>query len=283
MTHFFSVVAAFLSFTFLLPSGQISIGLTAPTAYSRLPDGTLVDWVDLGNSYSIDDVQNLVLSYDDGQKIVETEIQVSNPDTSSFFLSGEIAAVAQHAPQGIQVAVSHDMGNSWREGFISNDCSGSNGQIWVGFSSANFGWLMLCSDITMGSEQHWLYLTYDGGTSWEEIPGNLDEVHGRMLSGFGFADASRGVACFRYEDNRFAPAVCMTTDGGKTWAKEFIVLPPEYDSLNKTPLSPLVRQGQLIVPIWLTEPGSGKHLETVYWICDRASNSEIIENHDTAN
>lgn len=275
------LIASLLSFTLLLPVGQLRTELNDPTAYSRLPDGTLMDWADLGNSCSVDDSQNLILSYDDGRKIVETQIQISDPYASGYFLSDEVTAVARHAPQGVQIEVSYDKGTTWQESFISNDSCGSNGQIWVGFSSATFGWVVLCSNIAMGSEHHWIYLTRDGGASWEEIPGNLDQVHGRMLCGFGFADASWGVACFRYEDERFMPAVCMTTDGGKTWVKESIVLPPEYDSLNKTPFSPLVRQGQLIVPIWLTEPGSGKHTATVYWICDRDSNATILETLDT--
>lgn len=277
MIHGLQMVAALLSITLFLPSGQTGADLTAPTVYSRLSDGSRMDWAGLGNSCSIGDNQTLILSYDGGRETVETQIQISDPYASGFFLSDEITAVAQHAPQGAQIAVSHDMGTTWQESFISNDSSGSNGQIWVGFSSTNFGWLVLCSDIALGSEQHWIYLTRDGGASWEEIPGNLDEVHSRMLCGFGFADASWGVACFRYEDDRFAPAVCMTTDGGKTWTKQSIVLPQAYDSLNKTPLSPLVRQGRLIVPIWLTKPGSGNHVSTIYWVCDSDHNAVVVE------
>jgi len=170
-------------------------------------------------------------------KEIFTPEQAADYSPLGVFISPEKTALAFGSTEGgpITVRVSGDEGKTWQ----SKEIPFKEGveSVLTGFSTTKDGWLLTRSQPAMGAEQHSLFITSDGGRTWKKVKSDLDEVYGRVVTGAGFIDADTGFVCFRYEDGNFAPAVCMTRDGGRTWQKLKIkaaaknsvaALPPTY-------------------------------------------------------
>lgn len=216
------------------------------TAYSRRMDGSIFNWRDNGCSYSLSEDGTVTISYKNGRKLERVPMKlytasgdgIPKEENAGVFLSSERTAIAyieQPDDRFIAVQTSGDSGEKWDMACISYD----KPVTWVklGFTTKNSGWLIACTSVAMGQEEHDLFKTADGGRTWTPIAGNLEEVHGRMLSGAGFVNENVGFACFRYE-TEFQPAICETRDGGQTWEKVPVPLSKAYDGYSKTALSP---------------------------------------------
>lgn len=188
------------------------------TAYSRKMDGTIFNWHDTGCSYSLDAEGNVLLSYNNGANTGKAPLTLQpggsiSSDTVGFYISSEKTAIAYGDAAGtVTVLTSDDMGKTWNNANIPlNDATAS----WncIGFTSQNDGWLVICSFVGMGQEQHYIYMTSNGGKTWKPVSGNVNDVYSRMLSGGGFINDKVGFLCFRYESD-FQPAICVTRDGG---------------------------------------------------------------------
>lgn len=68
-----------------------------------------------------------------------------------------------------------------------------------------------------GKEQHRLYHTSDGGSTWNETETNIDTVCPQMVTGICFPNKSVGIVTFRHRSFDFNPAIVRTADGGTTW------------------------------------------------------------------
>lgn len=86
-----------------------------------------------------------------------------------------------------------------------------------GFTSNQEGWFIGSSDVAMGNQKNYVYLTHDGGKTWTETC-NMNDVWPRVLNCGVFANDKIGFLCFRYDTENFG-RIYRTTDGGKTWAK----------------------------------------------------------------
>ncbi len=252
-------------------AGAPSSGETADgTAYSRKMDGTIINWRDNGCSYSLDSDGNVTLSYDNGKTTAKAPLTLQpggsvSADAVGFYISSEKTAIAYGgADKTVTVLTSDDMGKTWSSADILLDGTQASWNC-VGFTSQNDGWLVICSFVGMGREQHYIYMTADGGKTWKPVSGNVNDVYSGMLSGAGFASDKVGFLCFRYETD-FQPAICVTRDGGLTWSRLSVSLPKEYDGYNKTPLSPALDGTDIVLPVLLTDD-SGE-AGTVYLVSD---------------
>lgn len=231
------------------------------TAYSRKMSGEIVNWNNTGCSYSLDKDGYAILSYDNGENTVKaplillpvTSNESPNVGNTGFFISKRKTAISysSHKYLGpITIIISNDMGKTWKN--TSIDFDGTVTWMNIGFTTANDGWLVVCSFAGMGAEKHYIYKTTDGGSTWKSVKSDIDNVYDRMLSGASFVNGKVGFLCFRYEYLDFEPAICATNDGGSTWSKLYIEIPEEFMEYNKTALSPLFDGTNIILPIQLS-------------------------------
>ena len=252
-------------------NGNSALSKLNGTAYSRKMDGSIFDWRDSGCSYSLGKDGSVTFSYEKGAKTAKAPLKLfttsndGNPkeENTGFFISPERTAIAYGDPQNggaITVLTSDDSGAAWDTAHISYD----KPVTWVklGFTTKNDGWLIACSFVAMGQEEHALFKTGDGGRTWTQTNGNIDEVYGRMLSGAGFVNENVGFICFRYE-TEFQPAICETQDGGQTWEKIFIPLSKAYDRYSKTAHSPAYDGKELVMPVLLSDANGEE--KTIYF------------------
>jgi hypothetical protein len=96
-----------------------------------------------------------------------------------------------------------------------------NGEMFVsyfsGFTSDAEGWYVGCTGSAAGMQKSYIFLTHDGGKSWEET-NNLNDVWPRVPTCAVFADDKTGFLCFRYDFEAAGP-IYFTEDGGKAWAQ----------------------------------------------------------------
>jgi beta-lactamase regulating signal transducer with metallopeptidase domain len=204
------------------------------------------------------------LWYKDGTVVPLTE-KLYAPETAGdyshlgVFVSPEKTVLAFGSTVGapVTVRVSGDEGKTWQSAEIPfNDGAES---VLTGFSTTENGWLLTCSPPALGAEQHSLFTTADGGKTWKKVKSDLDKVYGRVVTGANFIDADTGFVCFRYEDGDFAPAVCVTRDGGRTWQKLDVKAGTENVSL--TPLSPAYSGKLIALPAFYSDD-SGERATT---------------------
>lgn len=213
------------------------------SAYSRLSNGDVIDWSDCGYTVQNDEMEYM-------------------SEYGLFASRTKKAIVYKNETTGeIQVSISDDSGDTWRETTIDrkDDISWSC----IGFTTDSNGWVVICSFVGMGNERHELYSTKDGGTSWTKIDSNIDDIYGRVLSGSGFVDENIGFLCFRYENEEFSPAVCMTEDGGETWEKINISIPKEYEGQKATALSPAWHDKEFVLPVMFEKDGQQEIIKFV--------------------
>ena len=230
------------------------------TAYSRRMDGSIFNWHDNGCAYSLSEDGTVTVSYKNGKKLERVPMKlytasgdgIPKEENAGVFLSPERSAIAYIDKPGdrfIAVQTSGDSGRTWDMACITYD----KPVTWIklGFTTKKKGWLIVCTFVAMGQEEHDLFKTADGGRTWTPITGNLDEMHGRVLTGAGFVNENIGFACFRYETD-FQPAVCETRDGGQTWEKVPVPLSKAYDGYSKTALSPACDGKDIVLPVLLS-------------------------------
>jgi hypothetical protein len=166
------------------------------------------------------------------------------------YLSKEKTAVA-YGGIGLTplfVTCSDDMGKTWSTPVMLENSVGVS-SLYLGFSTPDDGYLVIGNFHGMGYEDHFVYLTCDGGKTWVQT-GNPNGLYARMLTGAGFANDQIGFLCYRFETDDFEPAVCRTTDGGLTWEKLSLKLPEAFDRYySKTPLSPVFTGAVGLLPV----------------------------------
>jgi hypothetical protein len=88
---------------------------------------------------------------------------------------------------------------------------------WTGFTSSKEGWFIGSVDPSAGMSESYIYLTHDGGETWQET-NNVNGEWARVLTCGAFANAQTGFLCFRYDMENIGP-IYRTIDGGKTWSR----------------------------------------------------------------
>ncbi|MGE4485770.1 MAG: M56 family metallopeptidase [Oscillospiraceae bacterium] len=248
-------------------------GFEPGTVYSRSSGFEQVAAYDAGNSYSIDGNGNVIISYHNGETTAAAPFTVTAEGDDSYaepypgaYISADktvFACGGQYGDTPLMIYVSDDMGKTWYTSEINLDGTGVS---WtsIGFTSEEDGWLVIANFHAMTYEDNYIFQTSDGGKSWAEVQGDQNDVYPSVLTGSGFSDDGTGFLCFWYYEKDFEPPVIRTQDGGKTWEKLDIPLPQEFDSYNKTALSPVFDGANGTMPVLLSSGGADGIVGTVY-------------------
>lgn len=276
-----------LSFIFaLVLFASVSILVAGKSKHSDVPSSSLgtiyslnsaseqVIAYDAGHSYILDKEGHVSISYHNGKSIAKAPLSLypdANHEESGmtvnetgFYISTVKTAITYGGfnKQPVQVLITDDMGKTWNTYTVTKESTGSTK--FIGFTSKSSGWIVLSSFRGMGSESHTIYKTQDGGKTWREVKGNLNEVYSRVMTGAGFANEKIGFMSYRYE-TEFQPAICWTQDGGLTWTKLHVKLPIDLTgSYSLTPLSPVFDGATGKFPILLSRDGASDVVGTVY-------------------
>lgn len=231
-----------------------------------------------GYSWVINGDGHVVLFYSagDGESAVVTPAVISESDDDTYadrdtypgvYMSEKKTAIAYGGTDltPLYVICSDDMGKTWNEPVLIQNSVGVS-SLYIGFTTPDDGYLVIGNFHGMGYEDNFIYLTNDGGKTWTQT-GNPNELYARILTGAGFANDKIGFLCFRFEDSDFSPAVCRTTDGGRTWKKLSLELPEKFEAYySKTPFSPAFDGAEGILPIKLID--NDGTVKTIYLISD---------------
>jgi photosystem II stability/assembly factor-like uncharacterized protein len=88
----------------------------------------------------------------------------------------------------------------------------------IQFISDQIGWVMIYLESGMSHDWIVLYLTLDGGLSWERLlhPSETSDLSGCCKTGLSFYDADTGIVTFGIGPYT-TPHFALTSDGGRTW------------------------------------------------------------------
>ena len=119
---------------------------------------------------------------------------------------------------------SHDQGETWQDGVITEDFLAVRFRK-VDFLHESFGYVVLSGGRTMSQEFSIVYLTHDGGATWEAT---AEPPTTRLIAFGSFIDEQTGFLSYG-TINPEEPDVYVTQDGGKSWEQAQFNMPPQYE------------------------------------------------------
>lgn len=168
---------------------------------------------------------------------------------NAYYISHKKTAFISNFNSDILITVTNDKGKTWNKIKLKDTYQG--GDLFIGFSSQDTGYCVITTDVAMGKQYSYIYITTDGGKTFNEI-GNTNEIYPRIITGVGFLDEKIGFVGFRYENDN-NPTVYRTEDSGSTWEKLDIKLPAEYISDYATPLNLKFEKDIIMLPVKLRD------------------------------
>ncbi|GGN67297.1 sialidase family protein [Oceanobacillus indicireducens] len=144
--------------------------------------------------------------------------------------------------QRILLTYSTDQGKTWDESVVTEPFTVMRFRK-VDFLNEDFGYVIISGDRTMSQESSHVFLTHNGGKSWEET---TNSGVTRLIYDGGFVDVLTGFLSFG-TINPEAPDLYLTLDGGHTWNEATINIPDEYDQIFVQAEIPVKEQGNLSV------------------------------------
>ena len=194
------------------------------------------------------DFVDVPISYEYIDSNIDSEKRYLLKD-NTYYITHKKTAFISTNQNDILITISNDKGKTWDKVVIENGYQG--GDLFIGFTSQDVGYYAITTDVAMGKQNSYIYITKDGGKTWSEI-GNTNGVYPHVITGVGFLDDKIGFIGFRYESNN-NPIVYRTEDAGLTWEELSIKLPYEYASDYATPLSPSFDGEKGILPVKLRD------------------------------
>ncbi|MPM75539.1 hypothetical protein SDC9_122532 [bioreactor metagenome] len=168
---------------------------------------------------------------------------------NTCYISHKKTAFVSNYNSDVLITVTDDKGKTWNK--VELKGAYQEGDLFIGFSSQDNGYCVITTDVAMGKQFSYVYITTDGGKTFKEI-GNTNEVYPRIITGVGFLDENIGFIGFRYEsDNN--PTVYRTDDSGITWEKLNIKLPVDYNCDYATPLNLKFEKDTIMLPVKLRD------------------------------
>lgn len=170
----------------------------------------------------------------------------------SYFLTENLVGFLYPEGQNLEsqrvvLLYSTDQGETWEETTVKEPFPGMRFRK-VDFLNEDFGYIIISGGRTMSEEGSFVFLTHDGGESWQETT-NLGVT--RLISNGGFVDESTGFITFE-TINSGKPELYVTQDAGQTWKQASLQIPEEYNEIfiqaglpvqEEDHLSLLVNQG----------------------------------------
>lgn len=187
---------------------------------------------------------------------IPNEYLVSNIDynesklkENTYYITHKNTAFVSNFNSDILITSTLDKGKTWNKVELKDAYQG--GEMFIGFSSREFGYCVVTTDVAMGKQYSYIYITTDGGKTFEKI-GNTNEVYPRVITGVGFLNEKIGFIGFRYENDN-NPTVYRTYDSGNTWEKLDIKLPTDYSGDYATPLNLKFKDDMIMLPVQLRD------------------------------
>jgi photosystem II stability/assembly factor-like uncharacterized protein len=138
---------------------------------------------------------------------------------TAFLYAKDISTGAQE----ILLKYTHDQGETWQDSVITDSFPPMRFRK-ADFLNASFGYVILSGDRTMSQEYSIVYLTHDGGETWEAT---TDPPATRLIAAGGFVDEQTGFLSYG-TINPEQPEVYVTRDGGDTWNEADFQMPEKY-------------------------------------------------------
>ena len=143
------------------------------------------------------------------------------------------------------VNYSLDQGKTWHESFVVETFLGN--RFWkLDFLDDQFGYLITTGEKVVGQEIIYVYITKDGGQSWQSA---TDEpLDTNLIAAGGFIDTKIGFLSVNHI-NPTEPTLLVTRDTGKTWDASVIEVPEEYHEIFVAAEMPYIEDDHLAVLI----------------------------------
>lgn len=126
--------------------------------------------------------------------------------------------------QKIILTYSLDQGKTWEDSVVTDPYPSIRFRK-VAFLNDDFGYVVISGGRTMSQEGSSVFLTHDGGKSWNKTNGP-DTT--RLIADGGFVDQDTGFLSFG-TINPEDPDVYVTQDAGNSWEKATFNVPEKYD------------------------------------------------------
>lgn len=158
------------------------------------------------------------------QELMENSYLLNNKLAAFLYMKGPDLEQNQ-----LLLTYSRDKGKTWQDTVIADNIVALRFRK-VRFLTENFGYVIFSPDRTMSAEVSTVYLTNDGGNSWQEtVSSNVT----RLISDGGFINESTGFLSFG-TINPEEPDVYVTEDGGNTWSSSVFHIPDKYKRIFVT-------------------------------------------------
>ncbi|PAV27969.1 oxidoreductase [Virgibacillus profundi] len=144
----------------------------------------------------------------------------------------------------ILLTYSLDQGKTWKESVVTKPFPAMRFRK-VDFLNDKFGYVIISGGRTMSQEFSTVFLTHDGGESWEET---TNSGVTRLISDGGFIDETTGFLSFG-TINPEEPDLYVTQDAGNTWTEAKVNIPAEYKEIFVQAEVPVKEGGYLAVLI----------------------------------
>lgn len=171
------------------------------------------------------------------QELIENSYILTEDRVAFLYLDG-----FNSDEKRILLTYSLDQGKTWEESVVTEPFPSMRFRK-VDFLNDHFGYAIISGDRTMSQESSHVFLTLDGGESWNET--NNSGVT-RLLSNGGFLDESTGFLSFG-TINPEEPDLYVTQDAGSTWSEATINIPEKYDKIFVSAETPEKEEDHLAV------------------------------------
>jgi hypothetical protein len=141
----------------------------------------------------------------------------------SYILTKDMVAFLYAEATSVLLKYSRDQGDTWQDSVITDSFAPMRFRK-VDFLNGSFGYAILSGDRTMSQEYSTVFLTHDGGETWEKTT----ELPTTRLIAFGsFVDEQTGYLSYG-TINPEEPDVYITQNGGDTWTQAQFNIPEKY-------------------------------------------------------
>lgn len=170
------------------------------------------------------------------QELIADSYMLTEDVAAFLFVSGDVQN------EELEIAYSRDEGETWQDSVVT-DMYPSIRFRKVIFLNEDVGYVIASGDRTMSQEGSSVYLTEDGGESWEAT--NSPDTT-RMLADAGFVDEDTGFLSYG-TINPEAPDLYVTQDAGETWQQADVQVPDKYAKIFVSAEVPVKKDDHLTV------------------------------------